>query len=595
MFFKKNSNLNFIGSILFAVTVLVGGFFVNNTVFATDTGQRNPTVAESVDAATGTGWKSNTLTNALTISETPTVLSADLTSALAASPASAHISKYLKLTGFEFSIPTDATIVGIEVSVTRRGNSLSADFIKDNSIILTGGTGNSADKAFAIPWSASASVYTTQTYGNATDMWATTWTPSQINNVAFGLEISVQNIDTESAHGAHVDGATITVYYTTVLTVSSASSIADISVVNGTTLSDVGLPSNTTVTLSDSTTPSYEVTWDGGSPTYDSTTAGTYVFTGTLTLPDGVFNPGGVTANVNVIVATGDGGNDEGGLETQATPIFSPGAEAIKWGTTVIIISSGADAIYYTTNGDTPTTSSTNQDSTPLVINGEVTVKALAVKTGLLNSAIGSASYTQATSANLTNVVLSGTPSNYTFASETYNYNNVTVTNDVSNITITPTGTGVITVDEVTVATGVAYDTIALTEGTEKTITVITTETGKSAKTYIIKITRALASHRTSGSYIKFIPATPVTGQVLGAEKFNFTKFLKFKAFSYKVSLQGIEVMELQKLLNNSGDTLIIDGKFGPKTKGAVIKFQKANKLVGDGIVGAKTRAVLNK
>jgi len=85
-------------------------------------------------------------------------------------------------------------------------------------------------------------------------------------------------------------------------------------------------------------------------------------------------------------------------------------------------------------------------------------------------------------------------------------------------------------------------------------------------------------------------------GKVLGAEKFNFTKFLKFKAGSYKVSLQGAEVIELQKLLTSLGyDVGIADGKFGPKTKEAVIKFQIANSLEGDGVVGALTRAVLNK
>jgi len=78
-------------------------------------------------------------------------------------------------------------------------------------------------------------------------------------------------------------------------------------------------------------------------------------------------------------------------------------------------------------------------------------------------------------------------------------------------------------------------------------------------------------------------------GQVLGAEKFIFTLFLKQGSF-------GNEVMELQKFLNASGyGTLVLDGKFGPKTNAAVIKFQIANGLVGDGLVGPKTRAVLNK
>lgn len=82
---------------------------------------------------------------------------------------------------------------------------------------------------------------------------------------------------------------------------------------------------------------------------------------------------------------------------------------------------------------------------------------------------------------------------------------------------------------------------------------------------------------------------TPTVGQVLGAEKFNFTLLLKNNS-------KGNEVMELQKFLTALGYNLgTADGKFGAKTKAAVIKFQVANKLKGDGIVGPKVRALLNK
>lgn len=76
---------------------------------------------------------------------------------------------------------------------------------------------------------------------------------------------------------------------------------------------------------------------------------------------------------------------------------------------------------------------------------------------------------------------------------------------------------------------------------------------------------------------------------VLGVEKFNFTLLLK-------IGSKGNEVLELQKFLNNAGyDCGTADGKFGQKTKNAVIKFQKANNLIGDGVVGAITRKALNK
>jgi probable HAF family extracellular repeat protein len=85
--------------------------------------------------------------------------------------------------------------------------------------------------------------------------------------------------------------------------VSSTVAIPNISVANGTVLSGVGLPATTTVTLSDATTTSLIVAWNGGAPVYNATASGTYTFTGTFTLPVGVTNPNSVKASVNVNVA----------------------------------------------------------------------------------------------------------------------------------------------------------------------------------------------------------------------------------------------------------------------------------------------------
>jgi hypothetical protein len=82
---------------------------------------------------------------------------------------------------------------------------------------------------------------------------------------------------------------------------------------------------------------------------------------------------------------------------------------------------------------------------------------------------------------------------------------------------------------------------------------------------------------------------TSASGQVLGAEKFNFTRFMRN-------GTRGNEVTEFQTFLNTAGYNCgTVDGKFGPKTRAAVVKFQLANGLVGDGVVGPLTRAVLNK
>ncbi len=57
---------------------------------------------------------------------------------------------------------------------------------------------------------------------------------------------------------------------------------------------------------------------------------------------------------------------------------------------------------------------------------------------------------------------------------------------------------------------------------------------------------------------------------------------------------EGKVVAELQTLLNNKGANIgTADGKFGPRTKQAVVNFQNSVKLLGDGIVGLKTWSAL--
>ncbi len=57
---------------------------------------------------------------------------------------------------------------------------------------------------------------------------------------------------------------------------------------------------------------------------------------------------------------------------------------------------------------------------------------------------------------------------------------------------------------------------------------------------------------------------------------------------------EGPLVRVLQTVLNNKGFNCgTVDAKFGPKTKQAVIAFQRSKDLVADGVVGPKTWAAL--
>ncbi|MFB9275522.1 Ig-like domain-containing protein [Cohnella cellulosilytica] len=85
-------------------------------------------------------------------------------------------------------------------------------------------------------------------------------------------------------------------------TVTSVGTLSDIHVPYGTELEDIGLPTTVDVTLSSGDTEQAAVTWNGGTPAYNGTQPGTYLFTGTLTAPAGSTNPDNRMASVNVIV-----------------------------------------------------------------------------------------------------------------------------------------------------------------------------------------------------------------------------------------------------------------------------------------------------
>jgi len=82
-----------------------------------------------------------------------------------------------------------------------------------------------------------------------------------------------------------------------------------------------------------------------------------------------------------------------------ALPVADPDSGEVDSGTQVTLSTTTPGAvIYYTINGDTPTTSST-QYSSPIVIDEPTTIKAIAVKTGMINSAEAAFEYTIAAQA----------------------------------------------------------------------------------------------------------------------------------------------------------------------------------------------------
>ncbi|MET3507503.1 S-layer homology domain-containing protein [Halalkalibacter oceani] len=112
--------------------------------------------------------------------------------------------------------------------------------------------------------------------------------------------------------------------------VSEVDSLTDIRVGAGTALADIGLPQEVEVTLASGSTMKLAVTWDDGDPEYDRHRAGTYTFTGTLDLPEGVENPDHLTAMVDVRVERGsDGGGGSSGGGGSPSPAPRPTTEEV--------------------------------------------------------------------------------------------------------------------------------------------------------------------------------------------------------------------------------------------------------------------------
>ena len=189
---------------------------------------------------------------------------------------------------------------------------------------------------------------------------------------------------------------------------------------------------------------------------------------------------GGLTLNVsalNLSEKTGALTFYANWQERAATPVATPAAGAVVSGTTVTLSTSTEGAtIYYTTNGDVPTSGS-DQYNEPITITEATTIKAIAVKSGMADSDVLSAAYTIQSSGGgggdtptPTNVDITGITVTPTTAkvevgktvalSSAFTPSNATET---ATVTWSSSDTTVATVDTTGTVTGVKAGTAAIT------------------------------------------------------------------------------------------------------------------------------------
>ncbi|WP_165352482.1 hypothetical protein, partial [Flavobacterium anhuiense] len=122
----------------------------------------------------------------------------------------------LQGTDFDFNIPTNAAITGIQVTIGRYSSTASSTVnVKDNvvSLIKAGNVIGENKGITGSNWSTSST--SAANYGGSSDLWNTTWTPADINNSNFGIALSASITRTSSNDiTAYVDYMQITVNYT---------------------------------------------------------------------------------------------------------------------------------------------------------------------------------------------------------------------------------------------------------------------------------------------------------------------------------------------------------------------------------------------
>jgi hypothetical protein len=155
-----------------------------------------PNVSQYAGSASGSGW-----TNPGNATGAPD--SNYATEAISAGNAGTAI----LLETYGFAIPTNATILGIVAVATRTATGATIDDLTVR--LLKAGSPVGSNYASSNSW-----LTTPQTYGTGTtDLWGTTWTPSDINNSGFGITITPQNTNAKTLGTAELDAVQITVYY----------------------------------------------------------------------------------------------------------------------------------------------------------------------------------------------------------------------------------------------------------------------------------------------------------------------------------------------------------------------------------------------
>jgi hypothetical protein len=116
----------------------------------------------------------------------------------------------LVFTGFNVSIPDDATILGIRFMVRRNADDGSA--VDDVVRVLKEGAAVGLDRSQTQAWPRLLSY---AEYGGPTDNWGVAWQPEEIRAAEYGISVAPRYTGPSAGNDrAHIDSVRATVFYT---------------------------------------------------------------------------------------------------------------------------------------------------------------------------------------------------------------------------------------------------------------------------------------------------------------------------------------------------------------------------------------------
>jgi hypothetical protein len=117
-------------------------------------------------------------------------------------------SNIASFSGFGFTVPTNATVTGVELNVMQRVSSPGGGIHDSVLTLAINSVSIGNDYASPINWFDTPQ---TVTYGSSTDTWGNTLTPTQVNDPSFGILYQLTNSNYDQP--ASVDYMTMTIHY----------------------------------------------------------------------------------------------------------------------------------------------------------------------------------------------------------------------------------------------------------------------------------------------------------------------------------------------------------------------------------------------